>query len=119
MPQCGDVYIRMWLDCCVSLYCKISLSSVPFLLTWVGQDGEPVKVGVAMTDMSTGLYAYGAILTALMVQQRTGKGQKIDCNLLSTQVRMYVRTYIYRRGWVVGGGMAVMSTGRSVVAAPV
>ena len=103
----------------MSLYCKISLSSVPFLLTWVGQDGEPVKVGVAMTDMSTGLYAYGAILTALMVQQRTGKGQKIDCNLLSTQVRMYVRTYIHRRGWVVGGGMAVVSTAWSVVAAPV
>ena len=39
-----------------------------------------------MTDMSTGLYAYGAILAALMVQQRTGKGQKIDCDLLSTQV---------------------------------
>ena len=59
---------------------------VRFLLTWTGQDGEPVKVGVAMTDMSTGLYAYGAILAALMVQQRTGKGQKIDCDLLSTQV---------------------------------
>ena len=85
------MYIHIWLDCCVSLYCKIGLSSVPFLLTWVGQDGEPVKVGVAMTDMSTGLYAYGAILAALMVQQRTGKGQKIDCNLLSTQV--HVRTY--------------------------
>ena len=69
--------------CCTN---KIGLSSVPFLLFWVGQDGEPVKVGVAMTDMATGLYAYGAILAALLEQQRTGKGQKIDCDLLSTQV---------------------------------
>ena len=43
-------------------------------------------MGVAMTDMSTGLYAYGAILAALMVQRQTGRGQKIDCDLLSTQV---------------------------------
>ena len=89
----------------MSLYCKIGLSSVSFLLSWVGQDGEPVKVGVAMTDMSTGLYAYGAILAALMVQQRTGKGQKIDCNLLSTQVqytRTYICTYIGGGGWRLG-----------------
>lgn len=86
--QCHTVGIGTLLSCYVSLYCtnKIGLSSVPFLLSWVGQDGEPVKVGVAMTDMATGLYAYGAILAALLEQQRTGKGQKIDCDLLSTQV---------------------------------
>lgn len=50
------------------------------------EDGEPCRVGVAMTDMSTGLFAHGAILAALFSRQRTGKGQKIDCNLLSTQV---------------------------------
>lgn len=50
------------------------------------KDGEPVKVGVAMTDMATGLYAHGAIMAALIKRIRTGRGQKIDCNLLSTQV---------------------------------
>ncbi|ELT92978.1 hypothetical protein CAPTEDRAFT_150820 [Capitella teleta] len=49
-------------------------------------DGEPCRVGVAMTDLSTGLYAYGAILAALLNKQKTGIGQHIDCNLLSTQV---------------------------------
>lgn len=39
-----------------------------------------------MTDMATGLCAYGSILAALLLKQRTGKGQKIDCNLLATQV---------------------------------
>lgn len=49
-------------------------------------NGAPAKVGVAMTDMATGLYAHGAILAALIQRSRTGLGQKIDCNLLSTQV---------------------------------
>jgi succinate---hydroxymethylglutarate CoA-transferase len=50
------------------------------------QDGPPAKVGVAMTDLATGLYAHGAILAALYQRTRTGRGQKIDVNLLSTQV---------------------------------
>lgn len=48
--------------------------------------GEPCKVGVAMTDLATGLYAHGAILAALLQRTTTGKGQKIDVNLLSTQI---------------------------------
>jgi crotonobetainyl-CoA:carnitine CoA-transferase CaiB-like acyl-CoA transferase len=50
------------------------------------QDGPPCKVGVAMTDLATGLYAHGAIMAALLERHKTGKGQKIECNLLSTQV---------------------------------
>uniref|UniRef100_A0A336MR01 CSON015573 protein n=1 Tax=Culicoides sonorensis TaxID=179676 RepID=A0A336MR01_CULSO len=50
------------------------------------EDGAPCKVGVAMTDLATGLYAHGAILAALIHRNATGEGQKIDANLLSTQV---------------------------------
>ena len=50
------------------------------------QEGEPCKVGVAMTDLSTGLYAHGAIMAAILQRQRTGQGQHIDCDLFSTQV---------------------------------
>lgn len=50
------------------------------------KDGGPVKPGVAVTDLATGLHAYGSIMAAMLLRQRTGKGQKIDCNLLSTQV---------------------------------
>ena len=42
-----------------------------------------------MTDLATGLYAHGAIMAALIQRIQTGKGQKISCDLLSTQVRTY------------------------------
>lgn len=48
--------------------------------------GEPCKVGVAITDLATGLYAHGAVMAALLQRSRTGKGQWINCNLFSTQV---------------------------------
>ncbi|KAL2083076.1 hypothetical protein ACEWY4_020849 [Coilia grayii] len=50
------------------------------------EGGEPVRPGVAMTDLATGLYAHGAIMAALLHRNNTGRGQHIDCNLLSSQV---------------------------------
>ncbi|XP_063768321.1 LOW QUALITY PROTEIN: succinate--hydroxymethylglutarate CoA-transferase [Eleginops maclovinus] len=50
------------------------------------EDGGPVRPGVAMTDLATGLYAHGAVLAALLQRERTGGGAHIDCNLLSSQV---------------------------------
>ncbi|XP_063132687.1 succinate--hydroxymethylglutarate CoA-transferase isoform X6 [Rattus norvegicus] len=49
------------------------------------EDGDPVRPGVAMTDLATGLFAYGAIMAGLIQRYRTGKGLFIDCNLLSSQ----------------------------------
>jgi len=46
----------------------------------------PSKVGVAATDIATGLYAHGAIMAALLSRQQTGKGVWIDCNLFETQL---------------------------------
>jgi len=48
--------------------------------------GGPVKVGVAVADIFTGLYAAIAILGALSHRDRTGDGQHIDLALLDTQV---------------------------------
>ncbi|XP_061522507.1 succinate--hydroxymethylglutarate CoA-transferase isoform X2 [Phycodurus eques] len=50
------------------------------------EDGEPVRPGVAMTDLATGLYAHGAVLAALLQRRRTGTGAHVDCDLLSSQV---------------------------------
>jgi crotonobetainyl-CoA:carnitine CoA-transferase CaiB-like acyl-CoA transferase len=48
--------------------------------------GGPMKVGVAVADVFTGLYATIAILGALSHRDRTGAGQHIDLALLDTQV---------------------------------
>jgi len=52
-----------------------------------GEEGAgPQKVGVALTDILTGLYAGNAILAALAHRERTGQGQHIDLALLDVQV---------------------------------
>jgi|SRR5579859_1852689 len=49
-------------------------------------DGRPVKVGVAITDLSTGLFACNGVLAALIHRGRTGRGQHIDACLSDVQV---------------------------------
>lgn len=50
------------------------------------EGGGPVKVGVALTDILTGLYSTAAILAALASREQTGSGQHIDMALLDVQV---------------------------------
>ena len=50
--------------------------------------GGPQKVGVAVADLFTGMYAVTAILAALRHRDLTGQGQAIDMALLDTQVAM-------------------------------
>ena len=49
-------------------------------------DGEPMKVGVAVADIFTGLYAAVAILAALNERRSSDKGQQIDLALLDVQI---------------------------------
>src|SRR5262249_20811355 len=53
---------------------------------WPG--GGPMKVGVAVTDLSAGLYGTIGILTAVNARHLTGRGQHIDLSLFDTQVAM-------------------------------
>ena len=65
------------------LYVRMSLH----MLHSTGEpDRPPVKVGVAATDIATGLYAHGAIMAALISRQQTNQGVWIDCNLFESQV---------------------------------
>ena len=48
--------------------------------------GGPQKVGIAVADLMTGMYAVSAILAALFHRTQTGQGQHIDLALLDTQV---------------------------------
>jgi crotonobetainyl-CoA:carnitine CoA-transferase CaiB-like acyl-CoA transferase len=50
------------------------------------EHGDPVKVGVAITDVLTGTLAQAGILAALHERNKTGIGQKIDTSLMETQL---------------------------------
>ena len=80
------------------VYCRISglgrgnLAGYDFLAQAVGglmsitgePDGRPLKVGVALIDVMAGLHAAIGILAALRHRERTGEGQLVEVDLLST-----------------------------------
>lgn len=49
-------------------------------------EGEPYKVGVAIADITAGLFACNAILASLYAHGQSGAGQRIDISLLDSQV---------------------------------
>lgn len=50
------------------------------------EDEPPVKVGYAITDIGSGMYAVIGILAALIAREKTGKGQFVDTSLFETGV---------------------------------
>ncbi len=62
--------------------------------------GPPLKVGIPVSDLTTGLYATISILAALQHRSRTGEGQQIDLALLDAQVAMLANQ---ASNWLNGG----------------
>jgi crotonobetainyl-CoA:carnitine CoA-transferase CaiB-like acyl-CoA transferase len=58
-------------------------------------DGEPMRAGVAITDLMTGMYAVNGVLAALLQRERTGRGQQIDVALLDVQVATMANQALY------------------------
>jgi len=52
------------------------------LLSITGTEEQPCKSGISIADIAGGMYAYSAILTALLMRQRTGQGTTIEVSLL-------------------------------------
>jgi crotonobetainyl-CoA:carnitine CoA-transferase CaiB-like acyl-CoA transferase len=52
--------------------------------------GDPMKAGVALADVLTAHYAFGAITAALVERQRTGRGASIEVSLFSATVASLV-----------------------------
>ncbi|TID20156.1 CoA-transferase family III [Venturia nashicola] len=50
----------------------------------------PIRPGLGMEDMSTGLYMHGAILAALRARDQTGLGQNLDAGLFETQISLLI-----------------------------
>ncbi|GER67425.1 CoA transferase [Weizmannia acidilactici] len=64
-------------------------------------DGAPVKVGFSIVDLATGLYASFGVVLALLVREKTGKGQYVEASLLDTIVSL--SSYL---------GQSVLATGK-------
>lgn len=63
-------------------------------------DGTPMKVGVGIADVMTGMYAAVGILAALRHRDATGQGQHIDISLLDSQI-----------AWLVNAGTNYLTSG--------
>lgn len=64
-------------------------------------DGMPMKVGIGITDIMTGMHASTAILAALRHRDATGAGQHIDLSLFETQI-----------SWLYYHAVEFLNTGR-------
>jgi formyl-CoA transferase len=104
MEKWGLGYERLSADNPGLVYCSISgygrtgpLSHLPgydFVMQGAGgvmsftgeAGGPPEKVGVAIVDLTAGLFALSAILAALRVRDLTGRGQHIDISLFDSHL---------------------------------
>jgi crotonobetainyl-CoA:carnitine CoA-transferase CaiB-like acyl-CoA transferase len=78
-----------------------TLQALGGLMSVTGQpDGEPTKVGVALVDVITGLFAATAILGALRTRDETGRGQHVDVSLLESELAALVNV---ASGFLVSG----------------
>jgi crotonobetainyl-CoA:carnitine CoA-transferase CaiB-like acyl-CoA transferase len=63
-------------------------------------DGEPLKAGVALVDVITGLHAALGVMAALRHRESTGRGQRVEVNLLSSLLSAMVNQ---ASGYAVAG----------------
>jgi crotonobetainyl-CoA:carnitine CoA-transferase CaiB-like acyl-CoA transferase len=63
-------------------------------------DGEPMKAGVAFSDLFAGLHAVIGIQAALLHREKTGVGQHVDISLLDSQVSVLANQ---AQNYLVGG----------------
>ncbi|PVU98766.1 hypothetical protein BB559_001305 [Furculomyces boomerangus] len=64
------------------------------------KDRSPVKVGVAITDITTGLYAHGSIIASLLKRLGSNKGQHLDISLMNSQLSTLANI---GSGYLIGG----------------
>jgi itaconate CoA-transferase len=65
------------------------------LLSVTGTPDTPVKVGISIADIATGMYAYSGVLTALYERERTGQGSALDIAMLDALGEWVAQPYYY------------------------
>ena len=57
------------------------------LMSLTGEpEGHPVKMGISISDLATGVWAANGVQAALLMRTRTGRGQQVDMSLLDCSV---------------------------------
>ena len=57
--------------------------------------GHPVKAGISISDIATGIWAANGVQAALLMRHRTGRGQQIDMSLLDCSVGLLTNQASY------------------------
>lgn len=78
------------------------------------EDGPPVKAGMSIVDLTTGMFAVYGILSALFNAQRTGEGQFVDVSLLDGQITLL--NYIATSFWATGKNPGRMGSAHPTIA---
>ena len=71
------------------------------LMSLTGEpEGHPVKMGISISDLATGVWAANGVQAALLMRARTGKGQQVDMSLLDCSVGLLANqaTYFFTTG---------------------
>lgn len=58
-------------------------------------EGQPVRVGISISDLATGVWAANGIQAALLMRARTGRGQQVDMSLLDCTVGLLANQATY------------------------
>lgn len=70
------------------------------------EGGGPIRVGVPVVDMVTGIHAFSGVLLALNERERSGLGQRIDCTLMDTAIGLL---HPHSANWLADGREPVRS----------
>lgn len=60
-------------------------------------EGQPMRTGVSILDMTTGTWIALGVLAALLERQRSGKGQRVDASLFQTGIAFMAYHLVYRQ----------------------
>ena len=85
------------------------------LMSMTGEPGNPTKVGVAIVDVITGLHANIGILAALRHRDRTGLGQFVEVDLLTSLLSSLVN---HASAYITGGVLPVATGNAHASIAP-
>lgn len=87
----------------------ITLQAIGGLMSTTGEvGGSPLRIGISLVDISTGLYVFSGVLAALYHRALTGEGQRVHVSMLKSAVSLLTN---YVPG-VLGHGDVIPTSGR-------